>query len=449
MSGSLGSGALSTRLPVHHLPTVIMTKFFSRRYYYYLILICLGILFGVLLKRIETLFLIIPFLCVIFLSFLVDAEPKFSIRHSISPLRLYEGDTLKVSVEIEAHSDIPALELLDPLPESAGLGPGDSNFILTSLKTGQIQDLTYMLKANRRGRFTCGELIVRVHGLSGMIYRESRIDCKKSFTVYPHVSFIRRSINPATTQVNSGNYTSRRAGNGIEFANIRPYTPGDVVRQINWPRSLRWDKLYVNEFLPEHNADVIIMIDSMTNVGGRELNTLDLCVRAAASLAYSLIRRKDRVGLIDYGGIFRWVPPGIGIKHWHRLMERLVEAEVNFSYVDKSLESVPRRILPPQSLVLALTPLVDERFITSLWDLSARRFDVVVIVPSALGVLEEVEGTSVLNETAGLLWKMERGFLFDDLRRAGMGVLEWGHHEPMEILVHRVAQWQRKVRVKR
>ena len=72
-----------------------------------------------------------------------------------------------------------------------------------------------------------------------------------------------------------------------------------------------------------------------------------------------------------------------------------------------------------------------------------------IIVPSPLEILAQVEGASMLNETAGLLWKMERGFLLDDLRRAGMAVLEWGHHEPMEILVYRVAEWQRKVRVKR
>jgi uncharacterized protein (DUF58 family) len=426
-----------------------MTTYFSRRYYHHLMLICVGIICGALFRRVEVLFLATPFLCAILLSFLIDSKPSFSVRHSISQSRLYEGDSLKVTIEVEAHSDIPIMELLDPLPDGAELGPGFSNLTLISLRAGQIQDFTYQLVVRHRGRFWVGELRARVHSPSEMIYRESRIDRRKSYTVYPGISFIRRSIRPAFTQTSVGNYTARRAGGGIEFETIRPYAPGDAFRRINWPRALRWGRLYVNEHLPERNSDIIIMIDSLANAGSAELNTLDLCVRGAASLAYSFMRRKDRVGLIDYGGIFRWVPPGMGVKHWHRLMDRLVEAEVAFSYVNKDLALVPKRILPPQSLVIALTPLLDERFIASLSDLTARGFNVAVIVPSPGDVLAKVMKPSRLNEAAALLWEMERKLLLDDLRRAGMGVVEWRLSEPMEVVAYKVADWQRKARARR
>ena len=423
-----------------------MNTLFSRRYYYHLILIAAATLCAILLKRIEPIFLAIPFLCAILLSFFTDAQPRFSISHSISSNRLYEGDVLRVNIGIEAHSDIPTLELLDPLPDMVELLPTNSNLLLTSLKDGEREDFTYQMIVRHRGRFTLGDLKVRAHSLSGMIYREGVIDRRVSYTVYPHVSLIKSSIRPAFTQARVGNYTSKASGSGIEFANIRPYVSGDVVRRINWSQSLRWNGLYVNELLPERNADVVIMIDSLTNVGDRELNTLDLSVRGAASLAYSLIRRKDRVALIDFGGIFRWVPPGLGMRHWYRLMDRLVEAEVNFSYVEKSLASVPKRILPPQSLVIALSPLIDERFITSLSDLAARGFSVVVIIPSPAGVLAQVMKPTRLNETASLLWEMERRFLLDNLRRARIDVIEWGVDEPMEVIAYRVVEWQRKVR---
>lgn len=48
-----------------------------------------------------------------------------------------------------------------------------------------------------------------------------------------------------------------------------------------------------------------LVLGTLANVGAPSLNTVDLAVRAAASLAWAYMRRKDRVGLIEYGGAFR------------------------------------------------------------------------------------------------------------------------------------------------
>ncbi len=48
-----------------------------------------------------------------------------------------------------------------------------------------------------------------------------------------------------------------------------------------------------------------LVLGTLANVGAPSLNTVDLAVRAAASLAWAYMRRKDRVGLIEYGRAFR------------------------------------------------------------------------------------------------------------------------------------------------
>src|SRR5688572_32060661 len=106
----------------------------------------------------------------------------------------------------------------------------------------------------------------------------------------PHISF--------------GHYVARTSGEGVEFAGIRPYNSGDRIRRIYWPTSLKRQQLYVNEYHREHNADVILLLDTLMAAGHPHRGTtLDIAVRAAASLASYYLRQKDRVGLVSYGGV--------------------------------------------------------------------------------------------------------------------------------------------------
>jgi len=118
--------------------------------------------------------------------------------------------------------------------------------------------------------------------------------------------------------------------------------------------SLRRDRLYVTRYQQEQNADVVLMLDTLSETGTASATTLHASLRAAAALAAAYLARKDRVGLIEYGGLLRWVRPGSGRPHFERLLSTLVQAEVTFTYVAKDLDLVPPRVLPPQALVIAI-----------------------------------------------------------------------------------------------
>src|SRR5206468_2453145 len=161
-------------------------------------------------------------------------------------------------------------------------------------------------------------------------------------------------------------------GEGLEPGDIRAFVPGDRIRHVNWRASLRFRTLFVTRYHQERNADIVLMLDSLSEAGTPPATTLDASIRAAAALATSYLARKDRVGLIEYCGPFRWVRPDSGRAHHERLLEALLRADVMFSYVTQEVALVPRRVLPPQALVIAISPLLDARFEKALVDLAAR-----------------------------------------------------------------------------
>ena len=73
-------------------------------------------------------------------------------------------------------------------------------------------------------------------------------------------------LAPLETQVFVGNQVSRARGDGIEFADIREWAPGDRVRSINWRASARRGELWVNQQHPERNTDVVLFLDTFTDV---------------------------------------------------------------------------------------------------------------------------------------------------------------------------------------
>ena len=130
---------------------------------------------------------------------------------------------------------------------------------------------------------------------------------------------------------------------------------------MNWRATARRGRLVVNERHPERNADVVVFLDSFAEARASDEGTLEQAVRAAATLASRFLERRDRVGLVAFGGILRWLEPGGGLVQQYRLVDALLETGVEFSYAWKDVNVIPARTLPPRALVVAVTPLLDER----------------------------------------------------------------------------------------
>ena len=101
--------------------------------------------------------------------------------------------------------------------------------------------------------------------------------------MYPSVETLRALLVPLETQVFVGNQVSRTKGDGIEFADIRAWAPGDRTRRINWRATARRGELWVNEQSPERNTDVVLFLDTFTDAQSGGRGTLDLSVICAGT----------------------------------------------------------------------------------------------------------------------------------------------------------------------
>jgi uncharacterized protein (DUF58 family) len=407
-------------------------------------LIAVALFLGVLSGRPELFLVAVPLLVPLFSAALRADRPQFTLTHEVSAARVFEGDALTVTVTVIAGSRIPLLELFEPLPSTVELASGCNRAVYT-LGPGQRIRWTYELHCLGRGRFALGSVHVRLWDRSGLRVHETRHLAAKPVRVYPRIGPLRRLPQPHRTQTSVGNYVSPTFGEGLEPGDIRPFAPGDRVRHVNWRASLRLSRLYVTQYHQERNADVVLMLDTLAHVGLPSATSLDLCARAAASLAWAYLSRKDRVGLIKYGGVLDWVKPSSGRAQFERLLDALLAAKVIFTYVAKDLTLVPPRILPPQALVIALSPLLDPRFVRAVEDLAARGFNVVLLTPCPIDLTRGSLTPSAVDDLACRLWALERRAQLAQLRRQGLVVLEWLPDQPLELglvsLVHR-RQWR-------
>jgi uncharacterized protein (DUF58 family) len=202
---------------------------------------------------------------------------------------------------------------------------------------------------------------------------------------------------------------------------------------------------------PERNADVVVFVDTFSDVREDATapagTTLDLAVRAAAALVSAYLRRRDRVGLIGFGGTLRWLRPEMGERQLYRVADALLDTEAHFSHAWKGLEVIPRQTLPPKSLVVALTPLLDGRSVTALLELRGRGHDLSVIAVSPLPFVRP--GRRESEQLAYRLWEMEREALFSRFLALGVPVVAWRRGEPLEGVLAASAAFRREARLAR
>ena len=392
-----------------------------------------ALVLAVATARADLFLVALPPLAVLGALALNRTAPGYELIHHVSRDRLFEGESTAVSVTITARSAIPLMELLEPLPADSDLASGRNRTVF-ALRAGETATWSYEVRCALRGLRELGTVDIRIRDRWGLRTWEGRHADRKPVRIYPRVDSLRSLPSPVhITQASIGDYISPALGEGIEPGDIREFAPGDRIRQVNWRASLRLGKLFVTQHHRERNADVVLMLDTLAEVGQQPDTTLDHGVRATASLATAYLARKDRVGLINYGGLIHWVRPASGRVQYERLADALARASVVFTYVAKDLAMVPPRVLPPQALVIAITPLLDPRFATAILDLSARGFDLAVLVVSPVEVTRATLRPSRAVDLACRLWRLERRARFGELRDQGLRVVEWRPPEPLEL----------------
>ena len=99
-----------------------------------------------------------------------------------------------------------------------------------------------------------------------------------------------------------GIHRSPYLGVSMDFAEHRPYMPGDDIRRIDWRLYARTDRFHIKQFEAETNADVGFLLDTSASMGyaSGEVTKLDYGRFLTACLAWFSAGQKDRVGLYAF-----------------------------------------------------------------------------------------------------------------------------------------------------
>jgi uncharacterized protein (DUF58 family) len=383
-----------------------------------------------------------------------DHEPVLVVDLALARDRALEDEHVDVFVTISARRTISRLEVHLAVPDGLELRnaadegrgrsvPVEQGSVAVRVDGGEPTRLRLGLVCRHWGGYRLGPLHVGSEERLGVHRYKETIDTELTVKVFPPEHALRELLDPARTQINLGELVSRRSGDGIEFAELRPFGAGDDPRRINWRASSRRGALWVNQRHPERNSDVVLLIDAL--MGGRReaVRALDYAVRASASIASSHLGRRDRVGLLMMGGRLVWLRPRMFDLQRYKILEALTDSRLRPPSLTGSV-AVPRRTLPPHALLIALSPLIDDAVVAALIDLVGRGHDMAIVEIDPASFLAPPVGP--VPELARRIWSLQREGVRKRFRARGVAVAEWDPRDPFETTLREVSAFRRALR---
>jgi len=127
-----------------------------------------------------------------------------------------------------------------------------------------------------------------------------------------------------------GQYHSAFKGQGMTFAEVRPYQFGDEIRRIDWNKTARFREPYVKIMEEERELTVILLIDISASMDYGTKNSLkrEFVAEICASLGFSAVGNNDKVGVILFADkVYKVIPPQKGRKHILAIISQILTAD--------------------------------------------------------------------------------------------------------------------------
>ena len=180
----------------------------------------------------------------------------------------------------------------------------------------------------------------------------------------------------------TGEYRSVFKGQGMEFAEVREYLPGDEVRSIDWNVTARMRRPFVKRYIEERELTVILAVDLS---GSERYGTVrrfksELATELGAVIAMSAVRNNDRVGVVLFTDrVEHVVPPRKGRRHVLRVIRDLLVHEPAGRGTDiaGALEYL-RRMLRQKAIIFVVSDFFSDSLERPL-KLTAQQHDVVAV----------------------------------------------------------------------
>lgn len=179
-----------------------------------------------------------------------------------------------------------------------------------------------------------------------------------------------------------GEYQSAFKGRGMEFSEVREYTYGDDIRQIDWNVTARTGDPFIKQFEEEREQTLMLCVDISPSglFGSKNQSKMELSIEICAVLAFSAIKNGDKVGLVLFTDeIEKVIPPKKGRLHVLRLIRELLTTEPQGTGTDLSEAlSYVNRLLNRRAIVILASDFQDENYDRQM-KITSRKHDLVNI----------------------------------------------------------------------
>lgn len=381
------------------------------------------LLLAVLLRRADLVVLAAPLVLGAALGLAARPVAGPAIRLRVPADALLEGGRATVVADVTAsdgvdvaavHLGLPPDLIATPAAAAVLIPPGD----------GPV-GVEFRVRTIRWGRQPAGPAVLRATGGYGMLSWPSVRTETAMLTTWP----LRDGFDAAETVPRAqglvGAHVSRRPGEGGDLAGVRPFVPGDRLRRINWRVTGRTGELHVTATYSDRDAEVLLLLDSVQDLGRAPESSLDVGVRAAAAIAEHYLRAGDRVGLVDLGNPQRRVPPRNGRSHLVRLLDVLMDARPRRDQRgDPAATAEAAALSSPLALVVLLSPLTHPDALAAVATVARSGRSVVAVdtLPTDLHPDRRSDWTPL----AFRIWRLRRSADLDRLSELGVPVVAWG-----------------------
>nr|WP_235916424.1 DUF58 domain-containing protein [Spelaeibacter cavernicola] len=369
--------------------------------------------------RPELLVFAAPFIGVLASMTLQRPATTVRVRSDPAVFRCFETESANLNVTVES------------VGEAAGLALSSEPVVGMTVETTAVHSahVALGLTAQRWGRYLV-PVRVTASPLSGLFTGTATVRAAEVH-VYPLASPQPTSLPRTELPDRLGTHLTRHHGPGVEYADIRPYVPGDQLRTVNWAVSARRGRLHITERLTDRAADVVVLIDTYPQASGPATEAMERSVRGATQVVQSALQRGDRAGVIGLGRSPRWLGADIGRRQFYRILDTVLSVGDEFRSTTGTL--APRAAMPTGAVVVAFSTLLDTEFALAVIDLRKRRHRVVVV-----DVLHGSPFADELDPMSARMWRLERAAMYRDMGTVGVDVVSWREETTLDQVMNLV-----------
>lgn len=323
-------------------------------------------------------------------SRLWSARSIVGVRYIRSfPNRVFHGEDVPVRLELTNKGVLPILWLRLQESVPTELAPAMPLKQVISLGPRGRAHFDYVMKARKRGYYTVGPMFAStgdLFGLGGEQRTEGEAD---NLTVYPRIFYLTSLKIPSLSPMGTLRHHQPIFEDPSRTMGKRDYINGDSLRRVDWKATAATGRLQVKQFEPSMALTSAIFLNLNEEEFGRyaRIDSVELAIVVAASLANWMVAKKQTVGLITNGvdplankQPFNPLLPHKGRNHLMRILDILARVQsVQQGPFVSLLRDAPLHLTWGTTLIL-ITGQADEALFDEIFRLRQAGFSTVLVL---------------------------------------------------------------------